>query len=140
MARSEFPEWQRLADALAELTRVCGARGGYVLDSGANLWCAGDDLSPDGDSSSVMALTRVELDSLPTPLKRGGRLDLGRDSTYFRSFAGIYVLVLRFAGPMELGTVRAAVNARLRRIEGLTLSLPPPDGPGSSGAEGVGSA
>jgi len=42
---------------------------------------------------------------------------------------------------VAIGTfVRALVARALPKIEALTLALPPPEGPGSGSAEGVGSA
>jgi hypothetical protein len=134
------PEWQRLADALGDLSRESGATNGYVLDAWANLWCAGNDLYLGGESGPIMELTQAQLLSLPRPLNRGGRIDRAQGLTYFRSFAGIYVVVLRFQAPFDLAALRPVVTKALPRIEALTLALPPPEGPGSGGAEGVGVA
>ena len=56
---------------------------------------------------------------------------------YVRSFANIYVVMVRYSAPFELPAARAAVGAHLPEIERLTLALPPPDGPGSEGAENL---
>jgi hypothetical protein len=140
MPRRDFPEWQRLADALGELARDCGSLGAYVLDSQANLWCAGDDLYDGGDSDMIMDLVHERLGALPLPLNRGGHIDAAFRSAYLRSFAGIYIVALRFAGPFDVDLTQRAIAASLPRIEALTLLLPPPDGPGSSGASGFGVA
>lgn len=138
MPRRKFPEWQRLADALDELSRECEATNGYVLDSQANLWCAGNDLYYGGESDAVMDLTQKQLAALPQPLNKGGRIDRAFGRTYFRSFAGVYVLALRFAGPFDVSRAREASSRALPKIEALTLLLPPPEGPGSAGAAGCG--
>ena len=140
MTKPDFPQWQRLANALERLAADCSATGGFVLDAWANLWCAGNDLYHGSESGVVMDLTHKELSDLPVALTRGGRIDLASDATYFRSFAGIYVLVLRFAGPFDLATVRAATLTALPTIEALTLLLPPPGGPDPNGAAGFGVA
>ena len=51
------------------------------------------------------------------------------------SFAGIYVLVAWFNEPSD---AYLAIRQAIPRIEGLTLSLPPPDGPDAT--EGAGKA
>lgn len=140
MPPRDFPEWQRLADALGELSRECEASNGYVLDSQANLWCAGNDLYYHGESDLVMDLTQRQLAALPKPLNRGGHIDRAYGSWYLRSFAGVYVLVLSFSGLFDVPRARAAIGTALPRIEALTLLLPPPDGPTSSGAAGFGIA
>jgi len=59
---------------------------------------------------------------------------------YLKSFAGIYVLAVDFEATFNAFIVRAAARRALPKIETLTLLLPPPQGPGSGSAEGVGSA
>lgn len=141
MSGPDFPEWQRLADVLSALSTECGATNGYVLDAWANLWCAGNDLHSGGESDRVMSLAQRELATLPVALNRGGKLDRAHGETYFRSFAGIYVLVLRFNDDaIDAAQVRAAVAKALPAVEALTLLLPPPDGPTSGGVAGAGVA
>ncbi|NUP08059.1 MAG: hypothetical protein HOW73_18590 [Polyangiaceae bacterium] len=125
MSNPAHPAWQRLAIELGELSRVTGAKNGYVLDAWANLWCAGNDLYFGGESAAVMELTEAQLATLPRPLNRGGRIDEARDHTYFRSFAGVYVLVLRFQQDFHVETVRSLVAKALPKVEALTLLLPP---------------
>ncbi len=139
MIGEKHPEWQRLADALGALAREVGASNGFVLDSVANLWCSAKLYEgPDGDE--VMDVAYDALTAMPIPLKRGGRIDRVAGQTYLRSFAGIYVLALRFTAAFDLARVRASAEQALPRIEALTLQLPPPDGPGSGGSEGFGVA
>ncbi len=42
LTKPDFPQWQRLANALERLAADCSATGGIVLDAWANLWCAGN--------------------------------------------------------------------------------------------------
>ena len=73
-------------------------------------------------------------------LGAGGHIDRVFSYSYIRSFAGVYVLLLRFHGSFDSQLVRDLVSKALKSIELLTLALPPPDGPGSGTAEGVGVA
>ena len=82
--------------------------------------------------------------NLAPPLHRGGRLDLvvsdRRGNAYMKSFAGIYVLLLRYPGHFDGRAARQSATRALGAIEALTTSLPQTDGPGAGGAEGFGSA
>ncbi|MFO0679954.1 MAG: hypothetical protein U0169_25750 [Polyangiaceae bacterium] len=79
---------------------------------------------------------------LPTlaSLKRGStlheRADLGELSYVVRSFAGIYLLVVVYAGSVDELRAERAVREALPRIERLVLALPPlePDPAPSAGA------
>ncbi len=144
---SEIERWHaprtfqngRLAAALATLAKECGAQNAHVLDAWANLWCSADAYDGPGGDLAI-GLTDAQLKKLRLPLNRGGRLHCATATDYFRSFAGIYVVNLHFAGPFDADAVLTATDAALPRIEALTLLLPPPEGPGSGGAEGFGVA
>ena len=137
------PEWEELRKALEALADATGAFNAYVLDAWDYLFCAArwfehvyaDDLA---------AVVRAAVARNGIPLQRGGKLDLTilhqNCPTYLRTYGSCYVLVLRFAAPFEEGEVRQRVAAVLPRLELLTISLPPPDGPGSAGNEAMGSA
>jgi hypothetical protein len=140
MARAQdFPEWQRLASALAALAAECGAQNAYVLDAWANLWCSAHAYDRFG-GDVAMQVTDAQLRKLKVPLNRGGRLHAVTSTDYLRSFAGIYVVLLHFVEPFDADAMLTATDAALPRIETLTLLLPPPEGPGSGSAEGFGVA
>jgi hypothetical protein len=90
-------------------------------------------------------LTKNALAALKTPLSRGGRLDRAlipsrEDYGLFRTFSGVYVLLLRSLVPVDGASWPGAITEALPRIQALTLALPPPDGPGSGTAQGFGVA
>ena len=68
------------------------------------------------------------------------------DGASFLSFAAVYLLVVQYQvrHPMNASqrhaSVRRAALGALPTIEALTLALPPPTGPGTGSAEGVGTA
>ena len=136
-------EWEALRkelEALAEATRAFNV---YVVDAWDNVWCAArwfDSVYPD----DLAALVRAEVTRRGVSLQRGGKLDASvvgaKGHAYIRTYGSCYVLVLRFAGPFDSAATREAVVGVLPRLERLTLGLPPPDGPGSSGHEALGSA
>ena len=134
----DVPEWAELRRVLTELATDVKAHFAYVFDSRANLWCTSED---SGYQSRATEIVQSELATLRKPLHRGGQLDRfavrHAGHAYLKSFGGIYVLLLRFSGPRSLETVREAVGLALPRIGSLVARLPPPDGPGSEGAEGV---
>jgi hypothetical protein len=115
-----------------------------VLDAWHNLWCAAPTRLP-LRQQEVVFLTKNALDALKKPLPRGGRLDRAlqparEDYGFFRTFSGVYVLLLRSLVPVDDTGWPAAITEALPRIQALTLALPPPDGPGSGSAAGFGVA
>lgn len=131
-------EYSSLIEALGELRDEMGAEEALVVDAHGLLWAC---------SSSLMkadALLRLEtelnhvFDSLPKPLSRGGKISGAMPTlaghSFFRSFAGIYLLGAWFAQPFAEASIRALVKRALPRIEALTLALPPPDPEQGSGA------
>ncbi len=126
--------WIMLAVELTSLCETTGAHNAYVMDAWSNCWCAAHSYE-DCPSESLLELCAEALGRLPKPLQRGGKLDAVIDwasgHAYFRSYAGVYILALRFSGPFDHGEVHAAVSLALPRIEELTLALPPPGGPGT---------
>ncbi len=139
----ETPASSELRRVLTNLAADARAIYAYVLDSRGTLWCSSEHVKDDGRSPAAQ-IVLDELASLDPPLRRGGRLDRfakrRSGDAYLRSFGGIYVLLLRFSAPQSIETVRSAVTPRLPRIEALVADIPPPSGPGSAGAEGVGVA
>lgn len=138
----EVPEWVELRRQLTRLATDTRALYAYVLDNRGRIWCTSESVDWDGQSPATSLVLR-ELAKLSKPLHRGGRLDrfIGRsDNAYARSFGGLYVLLLRFTALRDAIAVRAEVASALPRIEALVAGLPPPDGPGTEGAEGVGVA
>ena len=139
----ETPAWSELRRVLTSLADDADAMYAYVLDSRGTLWCSSEQVKEDS-TSPASQIVLDELANLDTPLGRGGRLDRfakrASGNAYLRSFGGIYVLLLRFSAPKPIQMVRAAVTPLLPRIEALVADIPPPSGPGSEGAEGVGVA
>ncbi|MCP4304219.1 MAG: hypothetical protein GY788_04910 [bacterium] len=139
----ETPGWSELRRVLTTLAADAGALYAYVLDSRGALWCSSNHVKQD-DVSPAAQIVLDDLANLEPPLRRGGRLDhfakRRAGHAYLRSFGGIYVLLLRFSAPQPIQTVRSAVAPVLPRIEALVADIPPPSGPGSEGAEGVGVA
>lgn len=82
---------------------------------------------------AVFNLIDAALEAVEPPLTRGGHLDrIFRSAThslYCKSFAATYIVGVLFKGSPSDLLVRRVVKAALPRIETLTLSLPPPDGP-----------
>ena len=139
MQATDAPEWLALQERLVSLTTFAAAHNAYVVDAWLNIWCSAHSF--DGSEEAIaMDLTRTALGTLRPSLQRGGRLDRTLPRMYMRSYAGVYVLVLRFPGEFDRHAVQSAVVAALPAIEALTLALPPPDGPGAGGAEGFGVA
>jgi hypothetical protein len=133
---SRSPEWLALSAELVALSGATHAHNAYVADATGMSWCAAHDFS-EQLPQSVADLLAWRLDQLPKPLPKGGVLDAAVSRVtgtpgghaYFASFAGVYVLVLRFAGPFDVDNVRTLVGTALPRLEALTLALPPPEGP-----------
>jgi hypothetical protein len=121
-----------LASALDELATRVGADNALVIDAWAHLWCHARPI--DGaEQELAVDLAREVLRHAPKPLTRGGRLHhwdmTGPGGWYARSFAGVYVVVLVFVGALDAAAILAALTDALPRIESLTVSLPPHDGP-----------
>lgn len=139
MLATDSQEWLRLQHRLGDLASEAGAQNAFVLDAWANLWCAAH--SYDGSAAQLATLaTERALASVRPPLPRGGHIDGEFFFGYIWSFAGVYVLVLRFTRTFDAEPVRVLVVKALPSIEALTLALPPPDGPGSGTSEGFGTA
>lgn len=136
----DVPEWLELRGQLLALTESSGAHNSYVLDAWANVWCAARGF----DWPGAVGVAQVVVAGLRPALQRGGRVDRAlhrrEGHGYVRSFAAVYLLLLRFSGPYAVAPVRQAIAEALPRIEALTLALPPPEGPGSGTNEGFGVA
>ena len=131
------PRWEGLASALRDLATAANATNAFVVNPSGLVWCRAHQV-PRDLYRMVMQETRNALARLTTPLARGGQLEHAcadpENPAYFKSYAGVYVLVLWFAAPYQPLAVRKLVNEALPRIEELTLALPPTDG---TPAEGV---
>jgi hypothetical protein len=126
------PEWLALAAELERLSRAADSRNAVVMDAFNDLWCRAHALDDTQQPFNLLAIALAE--TWKVPLQSGGRIDLARTdrAPYFCaiSFAGVYVLMLWFDAPFEPQWVRAVVRRALPKIESLTVSLPPPEGPG----------
>jgi hypothetical protein len=91
------------------------------------------DQTPDAAARGLTARAVRELRQLPafTGLRRGQALierQSGDELGYLaHSFAGIYLLVLVFAGPFDELRAERSVHESIERIERLVLALPPHD-------------
>jgi hypothetical protein len=130
------PEWQALREELARLANASGAWLCAVLSIGNVLWCSSHVVEDIDELARDVYATHVA--PIRTSLLRGAEIDhFGLTSEgvcYLRSFAGIYVLVLWREGYADARRVRRSVLAALPRVEGLTLSLPPPSPDSAEGA------
>jgi hypothetical protein len=134
-----IPEWAALEDALRTLPYGTEARNAFIVDQGSRLWCRAFPM-PRSDYAVAVRQARDALARLDKPLRRGGMLeralpDDDAHPTCLRSYAQLYVLVLSFAGPFPVLSVRGQVNTALPTLEELTLALPPSDGP--TAGEGI---
>ena len=130
----EIAEWVELQRQLSELVRGTGAASAAILDESAHVWCATDT-----SQALVDAARRFHGAELAggtgRPHRRGDHVSVVHsasppDDAYLaQSFAGSYILVVWFAGPFASPLVQARVRRALPRIESLTITLPPPDGP-----------
>ncbi len=129
------PEWVELRRRLNSLADDLKADNVYVLDGWCNLWCSAHEEDAEM-RSGVIELVRDELGSLEEPLPQGGWIDRRahqyRGHAYLKSFASVYVLVLRFSAPFDLPQQRAVVAGALKPIEQLVVGLAQPTTPGST--------
>ncbi|MBE7478990.1 MAG: hypothetical protein HS104_03300 [Polyangiaceae bacterium] len=138
------PEWAQLQQALAALAHDACATSASVLDAWGLPWCCAPHHNIAVARDAARSLRRA-LASLDLPLQQGGSLDrlCSADDAgvaYVRSFATVYVLVLRYDALPDLTRARRATLQALPQIEALVEKLPPPAGPGSGSAEALGSA
>lgn len=137
MAVDDSAEWQDLQRELETVAREAKAFNAYVFDAWDKMWCAvrGFNEMPRED---LVDLIRAGIGRSGTPLQRGGTLDtcVRRPAyAYLKTYGSCYVLLLRYGGPFDMKTTRAAVSGALSKIEALTLRLPPSGGPGSHAGE-----
>jgi hypothetical protein len=144
------PELRALSEELTHLGRLRFVCGVYVFDAWLNFLCTARMVDPI-PLSLVQATIRDAVQAAGKPLHRGGKLDTllpcGNGTAFIHSYAGIYVLVVRFGDlpdeplPSDASVVvRAASLRALPKISRLTLALPPPDGSGPGSAQGFGVA
>jgi hypothetical protein len=138
VATDDSPEWQDLRAALESVSSEARAFNAYVFDAWGTLWCAALGFS-EMPRDDLFDLVRAGVGRSGTSLARGGTLDTclsGRTGhAYLRTFGSCYVLLVRYAGPFDQKSARAAVVEALPVIEALTLRLPPSGGPGGHGSE-----
>lgn len=131
-----------LAAALHDLAHACSARAASVIDDGNGYWCG----SRGGLEAAADRFYRNEIALRPeVQLKRGYKLTVARatepDQFYVaESFASIYVVIVWFDRAFDPFTARAQLRSALPKIEALTMSLPPPFGPGAGAGAAKGSA
>jgi hypothetical protein len=136
----DFEQAQRaLAIQLRALCEHAAASNAFVFDAWGLIWCSAS-LTFGDDQERLYAQVAAILESLVLPLHGGGKLDRVFEdehaATYCVSFGVTYVLGLWMTPETNELAMRRAVRDALPTIESLTLSLPPPDGPGStSGAQ-----
>ena len=124
-------EYTDLINALCTLRDEIGAEQALVVDARGIVWaCSGEVLNSDEEKRLGAELTQM-FDSLTKPLNRGGKITGAMPTvaghSFFRSFAGIYMIGAWLPEPFAETTIRAMVKRALPRIEALTLALPPPD-------------
>ena len=135
--------WEDLRNELERVATGAHAYNAYVLDAWDVLWCAAHSFAAVYEEDLV-AIVHAAGSKKGISLSRGGKLDTSLSSpkghAYLRTYGSCYVVVLRYAGPFDESKARDVVTAALPRLEALTLLLPPPDGPGSSGNEAASTA
>jgi hypothetical protein len=138
VAANDSSEWQDLRAALESVSSKARAFSAYVFDAWGKLCCAAHGFS-EMPRDDLFDLIRAAVARSGTPLQRGGALDSclsGRTGhAYLKTFGSCYVLELRYAGPFDHKSARAAVAEALPAIEALTLRLPPPGRPGGHASE-----
>jgi hypothetical protein len=140
---STSSEWEELRVELDALANAAVAFNAYVVDAWGIVWCAAryfESVYPE-DLADLVRLAEARRHVRVT---HGGKLDAvlsgSKGHAYLRTYASCYVVLLRYAGPFDEPKARDVVSAALPRLEAITLRLPPPEGPGSSGNEAAGSA
>jgi len=136
-------EWFELRKALEALASTTDASNAYVLDAWDRTWCFAR--SPKrACSGDLAAVVHAAVARRGTPLRRCGKLDVFVADVggyaYLRTYGSCYVVMVTFAAAFDDVRIRDAVTAALPRLELLTTSIPPPDGPWSGGNEAVRSA
>jgi hypothetical protein len=145
---SKPPQWHALQQALQRLCEGAAAANVFVRDAWGNRWCSARPFRP-GEGVLVDAATAAVVAACDPPLARGGKVDvaieIGATHGLAISYAGVYVLVVQYELTVSHdGTakrhafVRRKALAALSNIEVRTVGLPPPSGPGTGGAQAVG--
>lgn len=96
-----------------------------------------------GTARDAWNVVRRALRNAEPRLERGGTIleVLGAEdgnAAFVQSFAGVYVVVLRYVALFDRRATTAIVSAALPELEELVLALPSPHGPGSGSAEALG--
>jgi len=128
-----------LARELRALAESVHATNAFVFDAWGIIWCSAT-LTFGDEETRLYAQVPEVLEAVAPPLPRGGKLDRifehSASPMYCVSFAASYVLGLWLSPEVSEFQMRRLVKQALPRIEAITLSLPPPDGPDiSSGAK-----
>jgi hypothetical protein len=136
-------EWEELRGELERVAAAALAYNAYVLDAWDVMWCAAHSFTA-VYGEDLAAIVHAAAAKKGVSLTRGGKLDTSvsgpKGHAYLRTYGSCYVVVLRYAGPFDESKARDVATAALPRLEALTLLLPPPGGPGSSGNEAAGTA
>ena len=149
---NEIPAWLKLHRRLVDLQDGVGAKIALVCDLSGALLCYGRSRRPQegplppGDATwhGTEADLERELKAVgemfervlhargPGQDKPGARFTVALTDeepyVFAQSFAGVYVLLVRFSGPFTPFPVASKVRAALPPIEALTVMLPPPEG------------
>ena len=128
-----------LARELRILVESAHATNAFVFDAWGIIWCSAT-LTFGDDETRLYAQVPEVLEAVEPPLARGGKIDriFAHDTLpmYCVSFAASYVLALWVGPEVNEFRMRRLVKKALPRVETMTLSLPPPNGPDiSSGAK-----
>lgn len=128
-----------LARELRVLVENAHATNAFVFDAWGIIWCSAA-LTFGDDETRLYAQVPEVLEAVNPPLARGGKLDrlFAHDTSpmYCVSFAASYILGLWLSPEANEFRARRLVKRALPRVEVMTLSLPPPNGPDtSSGAQ-----
>ncbi|HET9930792.1 MAG TPA: hypothetical protein VFQ35_08900, partial [Polyangiaceae bacterium] len=111
------PQWVALDECLAKLVRRCRARFAAVIDAGKCVWCSSPDLDIHLQFAAADRFYKVEIKPREGSLRRGAHVVLenldGPDFYVGESFAAIYFLVIWFARPRSLDSVREHLRAAL---------------------------
>jgi hypothetical protein len=128
-----------LTHELRVLVERAHATNAFVFDAWGIIWCSAT-LTFGEDETLLYAQVPEVLEAVDPPLARGGKLDRifahAMFPMYCVSFAATYVLGLWLTPKVNEFEMRRLVKKALPRVEAMTLSLPPPNGPDmSSGAK-----